>query len=288
MRVGLIADQHDRRIAVLKPLHAPAIVEIGTPAPVAAPGGLALDRQGNLIVTDSKFHRLAIRNLWTSTWQLLGSQGTDTLQFDRPSAVAIDALERIYVADAGNHRIIRMDDVSGKGWLPYGTAGLPTNADPQAIGMFADPRGLTIDGQGRVCVTDPAAHRAVQFDSTLTGAGWTELPIPAGPNPVLPMGIAAGPNQLAISDIGNRMVHVFDLNNTLIASLDGDTVGIAVPAYLAYDGNHLVVADIVRNELKEFLVTDATFTHERTVRGTSPDRLTILFREIGGLASGGL
>jgi hypothetical protein len=101
------------------------------------------------------------------------------------------------------------------------------------------------------------------------------------------MGIAAGDHQLAVSDVGNRMVHVFDLNDTLLASLDGDAENIAVPAYLAYDGHRLVVADIVRNELKEFLVDGATITHERTVRGTSPDRLTVLFREIGGLASGG-
>jgi len=27
----------------------------------------------------------------------------------------------IYVADLGNHRIVRMDDISGAGWVAYGT-----------------------------------------------------------------------------------------------------------------------------------------------------------------------
>ena len=81
-----------------------------------------------------------------------------------------------------------------------------------------------------------------------------------------PVGVAAGNDQLAVSDVGNRNVHVFDLDDNLVATLDGLAAGIAVPAYLAYDGEYLIVADIAGNQLRRFSLEGSTFELEDVVR----------------------
>jgi hypothetical protein len=35
--------------------------------------------------------------------------------------VGFDAQGRMYVADRGNHRIVRVDDIAGAGWVTYGS-----------------------------------------------------------------------------------------------------------------------------------------------------------------------
>ncbi len=42
--------------------------------------------------------------------------------------MAVDDQGRIYVADLGNARIVRVDDIDGNGWTTYGTPGAPSPA----------------------------------------------------------------------------------------------------------------------------------------------------------------
>jgi streptogramin lyase len=39
--------------------------------------------------------------------------------FHYPRGIFIDGKGRIYVADSANHRIVRVDDISGTGWIEY-------------------------------------------------------------------------------------------------------------------------------------------------------------------------
>jgi len=286
MGVILLTDQHDRTLLALKRLNQSNLVPVGSPAPIAMPAGLTPDGQGNLIVADRVNDRLVIRDLWSGAWQSFGSRGAGQGQFFAPAAVAADAQSRVYVADAGNHRVVRMDDLSGSGWTTFGTAGKPTKADPVAEGMFAEPRGIAIDGLGRILVTDPGAGRAVRFDD-MAGAGWAELPLPFGPAPNQPFGIAAGGGQVAITDVGNSLVHVFDIDDNLLVTLAGAAEGIPVPAFVAFDDAALVVADIVSNELRRYLLRSSTLVLEEKLRGSGPELITSLFQQIGGIASGG-
>jgi DNA-binding beta-propeller fold protein YncE len=150
MGVILLTDQHDHKLLALKPFDEVGLVAVGDPAPLNAPGGIAVDGQGNVIVADTANHCLVIRDLWGGTWQSFGVQGSGKDEFQSPTDIAIDALNRIYVVDSGNQRLVRMDDVSGRGWVAFGEIGKPTPADPAAEGKFADPRCVAIDAQGRV------------------------------------------------------------------------------------------------------------------------------------------
>jgi DNA-binding beta-propeller fold protein YncE len=44
-----------------------------------------------------------------------GASGSGLHQFNGPTGIAVDAAGKIYVVDSGNHRIVRMDDMSGSG-----------------------------------------------------------------------------------------------------------------------------------------------------------------------------
>src|SRR5437879_12852428 len=72
---------------------------------------------------------------------------------------------KIYVADASNNRIVRMDDMTGAGWTPFGTSGSGMN-------QFNGPFGIFVSAE-QIYVADRNNNRIVRMDS-MTGAGWTE------------------------------------------------------------------------------------------------------------------
>src|SRR3989442_11435858 len=80
----------------------------------------------------------------------------------------------IYVADESNNRIVRMDDMTGAGWTPFGTFGSGMN-------QFRFPSGIYVSAAGQIFVTDAFNHRIVRMDS-MTGTGWTALGGPPGGN----------------------------------------------------------------------------------------------------------
>lgn len=79
----------------------------------------------------------------------------------------MDAAGRIYVADTGNSRIVRMNDMTGTGWTELGTVG-------SVVKEFSMPSGIFVDMAGRIYVTDSGNNRIVRMDD-LSGAGWVTL-----------------------------------------------------------------------------------------------------------------
>ena len=85
-------------------------------------------------------------------------------QFNRPFGIAVDSSGRIYVADTANDRVVRMDDMTGRGWVALGTTG-------RGAGQFEAPRAIFVDSQGRIYVADTLNNRIVSMDD-MTGRGW--------------------------------------------------------------------------------------------------------------------
>ncbi len=81
--------------------------------------------------------------------------------------MAIDARDRILVADTLNHRVVRIDDMSGRGWTTLGRLG-------RGARQFAFPAGVMLEGAGRIYVLDTRNNRIVRVDD-LSGAGWRTL-----------------------------------------------------------------------------------------------------------------
>ncbi len=65
----------------------------------------------------------------------------------------------IFVVDAGNNRIVRMDDMAGAGWTTLGSGG-------SGVNQFVSPAGIAVDRAGRIYVVDTGNHR-------ICGSWWT-------------------------------------------------------------------------------------------------------------------
>ena len=111
-----------------------------------------------------------------------GSLGKGIGQFRGPTTVAFDALGRIYIGDSDNGRIVRIDDMDGKGWVSYGSFG---EGDKQFHGIY----GLAFDSKGRILISDSHHNRIVRIDG-LDGAGWKEWrSARKGDDPMVPLSL---------------------------------------------------------------------------------------------------
>lgn len=70
------------------------------------PSGLTVDKEDNIIVTDSESHQIHVLNLKDEDDSLLGGLGTDAGYFDTPCDVAVSSDGRkIVVVEERNHRL---------------------------------------------------------------------------------------------------------------------------------------------------------------------------------------
>lgn len=261
---------------------------------LSKPSGLALHPDGLLVVADSGNHRLAVLDLFASEWSYLGSgPGAGASQFDRPTAVACDGDGRIYVADAGNGRIVRVA-ADGSDWVAIGTAGRP---DPSGQGplLLADPRSLAVLPTGGIVVADPGSGSLIRigataFDDPAAASMWEFIALPSDAQPPRPFGLCPFADGLAVTDVGNRTVHVLAADGSPIAAFTPALQPLlAIPAYIAaLDDNRLAVGDPSANNIRILRLTDGSLAEESVIRGSDPALPRHAFAELGGLTTGRL
>jgi streptogramin lyase len=113
------------------------------------PGWIALDASGRIYVSDSNNCRIVrINDMTGAGWVSLGTPGSGTNQFNCTQAqmggIFVDSAGRIYVVDAGNSRIVRMDDMTGSGWIAFGTHGTGVNQFLVPSTIFVKPPSLVV------------------------------------------------------------------------------------------------------------------------------------------------
>lgn len=216
-------------------------------AQLGEPKGMALDAQsGRLYVADGRMHRIQVFDVagggLIASW---GSQGTGPGQFQEPWGVAVGPGGVVYVADTWNHRIQKLDR-DGKLLAQWGSFGQVSGPDGGPV--FYGPRGVAVDGEGNLWVTDTGNKRVLKFDPNGKLLGqWGEAG--AGEGQFLePVGIAVdGQGRVYVADTWNRRVQVFDsqmgfLRQFPVEGWEGQSV--VNKPYLAVDqGGNVYVTD---------------------------------------------
>ncbi|KAG7168591.1 RING finger protein nhl-1-like 2, partial [Homarus americanus] len=132
----------------------------------SAPEGIATDRHGNIYVADTCNHRVQILDGDGVFLREVGVVSSETLQdgrrytkteFNEPTDVAasLDG-SRVYVADAGNHRIKVFDGMTGERTLMFGSRG-------RHKGQFESPECIVVDHEGFILVGDSGNGRVQVF-----------------------------------------------------------------------------------------------------------------------------
>ncbi|NOZ26559.1 MAG: hypothetical protein GXP39_00715 [Chloroflexi bacterium] len=93
---------------------------------------------------------IASEQLWS-----VGSCGDGAEQLSQPRGLAVDGSGRVFVADAGNHRVVRLSP-TGDPELAFGGMG-------DGSGQFLEPFDVVIEADGSVVVLDATAQRLQRF-----------------------------------------------------------------------------------------------------------------------------
>ena len=200
--------------------------------------------------------------------------------FNRPTSVAVDALERIFVADSQNHAIrVILDDMVFT--FAGGNGAGHTNGN-RNVSRFNKPGAIAVCPDGNLFVADTGNHvirKITPEGITSTIAGQAGRFGYANGRSALfdsPQGIAVGRDgRVFVADTGNNVIRVIDGDSTStlagssISNLhdaygDGwdsaplgffaDDIGIFAmfnqPAGLAFWGDYLIVADSANHAIR--------------------------------------
>jgi sugar lactone lactonase YvrE len=129
--------------------------ELTTPGDFSMPGGLAVDKKGNLYVADTMNNRMEVFDAEGELIGTYGKNGDGPGDFARPKGVAIDSDGHIWVTDGALNRV-QVFDLQWR-LLTYmgGTGNLP--------GQFSGLLTVTIDKMNRVFTSELYPGRVQQF-----------------------------------------------------------------------------------------------------------------------------
>jgi streptogramin lyase len=200
----------------------------GVSATFYNPQNVAVDSVGNIYVPDFGNHRIrkitsaGVVTTLAGNGNTIFANGAGTnATFFGPRGVAVDRLGNVYVADAGNNRIRKIDiggivtTLAGSGSAEFAD-GIGSNAS------FNNPFGVTVDFEGNVYVVDGGNQRIRKITPTgivTTLAGNASAAFNNG------SGVSASfNNPYGISVDSNGSVYIGDYTNNRIRKITSDGV----------------------------------------------------------------
>ncbi len=151
------------------------------------PSDIYVDRLGRLWVADTDNNRVlmfmgagTLSGFGSTADRVLGqpnfttvTAGLSNAKMDAPTGVFVDANDNLWVAEAGNHRVLKFDGASSlsNGATATTVLGQPnftTNSTGTSSVKMNSPRGLIVDEAGRLWVTDFENSRVLRFDAAAT------------------------------------------------------------------------------------------------------------------------
>ena len=144
----------------------------GGPATTAVldePSGLAIDDAGDLLIADTRNHR--IRLVSSASGQIQTIAGGPPGPLRAPRALALDRTGGILIADSGSNRVLRLDPQTGS-LTPLAGSGSQAFSGDGAAAVSAtldSPGGLAIAPDGSVAIADTANGRIRLLTTSASG-----------------------------------------------------------------------------------------------------------------------
>src|SRR5439155_755129 len=241
----LIADTNNQRvrraaagtglITTIAGTGIPGFSDDGSPATrshLSNPTGIAMDVAGNLFIADTESHR--IRRVAVGTARITTIAGTGIPGFSgdggpatdavlwTPTGGAVDAVGNLFIADADNHRIRRVE--AGTGIITTvagtGTPGFSGDGGPATDAQLSVPYAVAIDAVGNLFIADQGNFRsrrvAAGIITTVAGTGIPGFSGDGGAATSAQLSVAYGvttdgAGDLFIADTSNNRVRAVDL-----------------------------------------------------------------------------
>ncbi len=211
------------------------------------PLGICMDTAGNLLFTDScRVRRIDKTTNIVTTIAGKGVYGhggdggpATAAEFMGPSALAVDSVNNLYIADGGNYNIRRVDAVTGTittiagNWKSSAESG---DGGPATAAELWQPSGLYIDRPGKIYIADGIMVRVIDpatgiinaFAGTATGG--ISDPGTTGPATAislrLPVKIAGDKNgNVYIAPFGGKWLREVNIASGIMTAYAGNDTG---------------------------------------------------------------
>jgi hypothetical protein len=178
----------------------------------------------------------------TSNFAGTGVAGAGTAtkpQFSDPHQICYDAAGTLFVADTGNHRIVKLD-AAGKMTVVAGTgtAGATGDGAAATLATLRSPEGVAVDTLGNVYIADTGNHKIRIVDattgniSTVAGTGTAgfnddgtaSTRLLSGPTNMVIGG--SSPPALIFHDSGNKLIRKIPLGGSITTT---SVTSLAIP-----------------------------------------------------------
>jgi sugar lactone lactonase YvrE len=196
--------------------------------------GIAVDLQGNILLSEPTYHRVRRIDALTGFINAYAGDGLDGYAGDggtsiaaalsAPRGISFDTSGNVYIADAGNSTVRRVDNASGliSTVAGIGSPGFSGDGGPGNAAALNQPSSVVFDGFGNLLIADTGNNR-IRILSQLTPLSISPWRLYFGAQTV---GTASSPQSVTVSNIGAA--------NLMIQSLQSK--GDAASDYILTDG----------------------------------------------------